>query len=77
MVLDLFSVSLTGSWRAPIFVVVVILLIVGSQEKPPISERGKDAYTVHPDIYLKVSVPPLSWTSINLVKKKKSKFNVL
>uniref|UniRef100_A0A3P8RQ48 Transmembrane protein 245 n=1 Tax=Amphiprion percula TaxID=161767 RepID=A0A3P8RQ48_AMPPE len=34
-VLLFFIVSLTGSWRVPIFVVVVVLLIVGSQEKPP------------------------------------------
>uniref|UniRef100_A0A3Q2CQI7 Transmembrane protein 245 n=1 Tax=Cyprinodon variegatus TaxID=28743 RepID=A0A3Q2CQI7_CYPVA len=30
-----YIVSLTGSWRVPIFMVVVALLIVGSQEKPP------------------------------------------
>eukprot|EP00064_Thunnus_orientalis_P003099 superscaffoldBa00000245_g3107 len=34
-VLLFYIVSLTGSWRVPIFVVVVILLIVGSQQKPP------------------------------------------
>lgn len=39
--LDLFSVSLTGSWRVPIFVVVVTLIIVGSQEKPPTPGRGE------------------------------------
>ncbi|RVE62641.1 hypothetical protein OJAV_G00159080 [Oryzias javanicus] len=36
-----FVVSLTGSWRVPIFVVVVALLIVGSQEKPPVAGRGE------------------------------------
>uniref|UniRef100_A0A3B5BDD5 Transmembrane protein 245 n=1 Tax=Stegastes partitus TaxID=144197 RepID=A0A3B5BDD5_9TELE len=35
----LFFISLTGSWRVPIFVVVVGLLIVGSQEKPPVPGR--------------------------------------
>ncbi|XP_017280555.1 transmembrane protein 245 isoform X1 [Kryptolebias marmoratus] len=40
-VLLFYLVSLTGSWRVPIFVVVVILLIVGSQEKPPVSGRGE------------------------------------
>uniref|UniRef100_A0A673A6K9 Transmembrane protein 245 n=1 Tax=Sphaeramia orbicularis TaxID=375764 RepID=A0A673A6K9_9TELE len=34
-VLLFYIVSLTGSWKVPIFVVVVLLLIVGSQEKPP------------------------------------------
>uniref|UniRef100_A0A673LPE5 Transmembrane protein 245-like n=1 Tax=Sinocyclocheilus rhinocerous TaxID=307959 RepID=A0A673LPE5_9TELE len=32
-----YLVSLTGSWRVPLFVVVVLLLIVGSQEKPALS----------------------------------------
>uniref|UniRef100_A0A8C7XM83 Transmembrane protein 245 n=1 Tax=Oryzias sinensis TaxID=183150 RepID=A0A8C7XM83_9TELE len=36
-----FVVSLTGSWRVPIFVVVAVLLIVGSQEKPPVAGRGE------------------------------------
>ncbi|KAG7474534.1 hypothetical protein JOB18_011444 [Solea senegalensis] len=36
-----YIVSLTGSWRVPIFVSVVILLIVGSQEKPPVPGRGE------------------------------------
>uniref|UniRef100_A0A8C9WSG1 Transmembrane protein 245 n=1 Tax=Sander lucioperca TaxID=283035 RepID=A0A8C9WSG1_SANLU len=34
-ILLFYIVSLTGSWRVPIFVVVVTLVIVGSQEKPP------------------------------------------
>ncbi|CAN9514255.1 unnamed protein product [Ophioblennius macclurei] len=36
-----YIVSLTGSWRVPIFVIVVALLIVGSQEKPPAPGRGE------------------------------------
>lgn len=40
-VLLFYIVSLTGSWRVPIFVVVVILIIVGSQEKPPVPGRGE------------------------------------
>ncbi|KAM8870473.1 transmembrane protein 245 isoform 2-T2 [Spinachia spinachia] len=36
-----YIVSLTGSWRVPLFVVVVILLIVGSKEKPPDPGRGE------------------------------------
>ncbi|XP_067457704.1 transmembrane protein 245 [Thunnus thynnus] len=40
-VLLFYIVSLTGSWRVPIFVVVVILLIVGSQQKPPDPARGE------------------------------------
>ncbi|XP_029957935.1 transmembrane protein 245 isoform X2 [Salarias fasciatus] len=40
-VLLFYIVSLTGSWRVPIFVVVVALLIVGSQEKPPAPGRGE------------------------------------
>ncbi|XP_041843785.1 transmembrane protein 245 isoform X2 [Melanotaenia boesemani] len=40
-VLLFYMVSLTGSWRVPIFVVVVTLLIVGSQEKPPVPGRGE------------------------------------
>lgn len=35
-------VSLTGSWRVPIFVVVVGLLIVGYQEKPPVPGTGEN-----------------------------------
>uniref|UniRef100_A0A3B5KEA4 Transmembrane protein 245 n=1 Tax=Takifugu rubripes TaxID=31033 RepID=A0A3B5KEA4_TAKRU len=34
-VLLFYIVSLTGSWRVPVFVIVVTLIIVGSQEKPP------------------------------------------
>ncbi|XP_068179699.1 transmembrane protein 245 isoform X2 [Antennarius striatus] len=40
-ILLLYMVSLTGSWRVPIFMVVVALVIVGSQEKPPIPGRGE------------------------------------
>ncbi|KAM7420722.1 hypothetical protein PAMA_015108 [Pampus argenteus] len=40
-ILLFYIVSLTGSWKVPIFVVVVILLIVGSQEKPPVPGRGE------------------------------------
>lgn len=36
-------VSLTGSWRVPVFVIVVTLIIVGSQEKPPAPGKGKDS----------------------------------
>ncbi|XP_056301168.1 transmembrane protein 245 isoform X2 [Pseudoliparis swirei] len=36
-----YIVSLTGSWRVPVFVIVVILIIVGSQEKPPDPARGE------------------------------------
>ncbi|XP_077432984.1 transmembrane protein 245 isoform X2 [Vanacampus margaritifer] len=36
-----YIVSLTGSWRVPLFVLVVLLLIVGSQEKPPVPGRGE------------------------------------
>ncbi|KAF3691892.1 Transmembrane protein 245 [Channa argus] len=40
-ILLFFIASLTGSWRVPISVVVVILLVVGSQEKPPVPGRGE------------------------------------
>uniref|UniRef100_A0A8D3BAQ0 Transmembrane protein 245 n=2 Tax=Scophthalmus maximus TaxID=52904 RepID=A0A8D3BAQ0_SCOMX len=40
-VLLFYIVSLTGSWRVPLFVVVVVLLIVGSQEKPTVPGRGE------------------------------------
>ncbi|XP_061810828.1 transmembrane protein 245 isoform X3 [Nerophis lumbriciformis] len=36
-----YIVSLTGSWKVPLFVVVVVLLIVGSQEKPTVPGRGE------------------------------------
>ncbi|MCI4391349.1 hypothetical protein PGIGA_G00133150 [Pangasianodon gigas] len=36
-----YLVSLTGAWRVPMFVVVVILLIVGSQEKAPVPGKGE------------------------------------
>nr|XP_061812105.1 transmembrane protein 245-like [Nerophis lumbriciformis] len=41
MTLLFYIVSLTGSWRVPLFVVVLLLLIVGSQEKPPVPGRGE------------------------------------
>uniref|UniRef100_A0A8D3BAR9 Transmembrane protein 245 n=1 Tax=Scophthalmus maximus TaxID=52904 RepID=A0A8D3BAR9_SCOMX len=44
-VLLFYIVSLTGSWRVPLFVVVVVLLIVGSQEKPTVPGRGEDLRT--------------------------------
>ncbi|XP_034465749.1 transmembrane protein 245 isoform X1 [Hippoglossus hippoglossus] len=40
-ILLFYIVSLTGSWRVPMFVVVVVMLIVGSQEKPPVPGRGE------------------------------------
>ncbi|KAM4568917.1 transmembrane protein 245 isoform 1-T1 [Fundulus diaphanus] len=40
-VLLFYIVSVTGSWRVPIFMVVVTLLIVGSQEKPPVPGKGE------------------------------------
>ncbi|XP_055083781.1 transmembrane protein 245 isoform X2 [Periophthalmus magnuspinnatus] len=40
-ILLFYIVSLTGSWRVFIFVVVVALLIVGSQEKPPVPGKGE------------------------------------
>lgn len=36
-----YLVSLTGLWRVPVFVVVVLLLIVGSQEKPAVPGKGE------------------------------------
>ncbi|XP_061675474.1 transmembrane protein 245 isoform X2 [Syngnathoides biaculeatus] len=36
-----YIVSLTGSWRVPLFVVVSLLLIAGSQEKPPVPGGGE------------------------------------
>ncbi|XP_032414910.1 transmembrane protein 245 isoform X1 [Xiphophorus hellerii] len=40
-VLLFYIVSLTGSWRVPIFMVMVALLIVGSLEKPPAPGKGE------------------------------------
>uniref|UniRef100_UPI0037E968BF transmembrane protein 245 isoform X2 n=1 Tax=Semicossyphus pulcher TaxID=241346 RepID=UPI0037E968BF len=40
-VLLFYIVSLTGSWRVPLFVLMVILIIVGSLEKPPVPGRGE------------------------------------
>ncbi|CAL1611195.1 unnamed protein product [Knipowitschia caucasica] len=40
-VLLFYIVSLTGSWKVFLFVVVVVLLIVGSQEKPPVPGKGE------------------------------------
>ncbi|XP_054636653.1 transmembrane protein 245 isoform X2 [Dunckerocampus dactyliophorus] len=36
-----YIVSLTGSWKVPLFVVVLVLLVVGSQEKSPVPGRGE------------------------------------
>ncbi|TRY84573.1 hypothetical protein DNTS_001316 [Danionella cerebrum] len=36
-----YLVSLTGSWRVPVCVVVVLLLIVGSQQKPALPGKGE------------------------------------
>ncbi|KAL0985342.1 hypothetical protein UPYG_G00155710 [Umbra pygmaea] len=35
-ILLFYIVSLMGSWRVPVFIIVLTLLIVGSQEKPPV-----------------------------------------
>lgn len=40
-----FSVSLTGSWRVPLLVLLVILIIMGSLEKPPVPGKGEHAHT--------------------------------
>nr|XP_057940451.1 transmembrane protein 245 isoform X2 [Doryrhamphus excisus] len=36
-----YIVSLTGSWKVPLFVLVLVLLVVGSQQKPPVPGRGE------------------------------------
>ncbi|XP_048860127.1 transmembrane protein 245-like isoform X3 [Brienomyrus brachyistius] len=41
-ILLFYLVSLTGCWRVPVFVVVVVLLVVGSQQKTP-RVSGKDS----------------------------------
>uniref|UniRef100_A0A4W4GYK7 Transmembrane protein 245 n=1 Tax=Electrophorus electricus TaxID=8005 RepID=A0A4W4GYK7_ELEEL len=43
-----YLVSLTGAWRVPVFVVVVALLIVGSQEKAPVPGKGEESYHSRP-----------------------------
>ncbi|KAM9436582.1 transmembrane protein 245 isoform 2-T2 [Clarias gariepinus] len=40
-ILIFYLVSLTGAWRVPMFVLMVILLIVGSQEKAPVPGKGE------------------------------------
>lgn len=82
-VLLFYIVSLTGSWRVPIFVVVVILIIVGSQEKPPVPGRGElsgqvlsfAANTIYMAIScsnLQMKTEPREDTAAGLFQKEKS-----
>uniref|UniRef100_A0A3Q3EAE6 Transmembrane protein 245 n=1 Tax=Labrus bergylta TaxID=56723 RepID=A0A3Q3EAE6_9LABR len=54
-VLLFYIVSLTGSWKVPIFVVMVILMILGSLEKPPVP--GRDQTNVSPCFFFLLSSP--------------------
>lgn len=68
--LYLFLVSLTGSWKVPIFVVVVILLIVGSQEKPPVPGRGEDLRKTHTfTFYRSKRLLSSNWMLIVMIKR--------
>ncbi|KAL7393028.1 hypothetical protein ABVT39_005537 [Epinephelus coioides] len=82
-ILLFYIVSLTGSWRVPIFVVVVILIIVGSQEKPPVPGRGElsgqvlsfAANTIYMAIScsnLQMKTEPREDTAAGLFQKEKS-----
>ncbi|XP_033496331.1 transmembrane protein 245 isoform X3 [Epinephelus lanceolatus] len=82
-VLLFYIVSLTGSWRVPIFVIVVILIIVGSQEKPPVPGRGElsgqvlsfAANTIYMAIScsnLQMKTEPREDTAAGLFQKEKS-----
>lgn len=64
-------VSLTGSWRVPVFVVVVLLLILGSQEKPVVPGKGKE--TEAPTLIRFTSVLDALWplvlSSLPLIRR--------